>query len=107
MDTAERFGCRVRAIRKARKLTISELAERADADAKHLGRVERGEKRPSFELIMSLARALEVSPETFFHSQRPINDRDSLKKQITRLLDDVELAQLQCAHRILKALLEP
>jgi transcriptional regulator with XRE-family HTH domain len=107
MEAAEKFGRRVRAVRKARKLSIGELAEKADTDVKHLGRVERGEKRPSFELIVGLAQALNVSPATFFEFEAVQGDRNVVQKQLARLLADVELAQLQRVHRMLKVLLEP
>ena len=107
MDAAGKFGCRVRAVRKARKLSISNLAEKANTDVKHLGRVERGERRPSFELIMALAEALTVSPATFFEFEGTQDNRDILQKQIARLIADVELSQLQRVQRVLKVLLEP
>ena len=43
------------------------LAEREGNRTKHLGRIERGEKVPSFELIVALARELGASPSAFFH----------------------------------------
>ena len=107
MNAEQKFGHRLRAIRKSRKLNIGQLAEKADTDVKHLGRVERGEKRPSFDLIVALAHALNVSPAKLFEFDAPQNDADVLRKQLERLLVDVELAQLQKVHRILEVLLEP
>jgi transcriptional regulator with XRE-family HTH domain len=38
-----------------------------DIGPKHLGKIERGEKVPSFELIIAIARELNASPSTFRH----------------------------------------
>ena len=65
LTAAAQFGALVRAARKASGLKAWQVADKADIDAKHLGRIERGEKQPSFELIIALAMALNVSPSRF------------------------------------------
>src|SRR5690349_18555541 len=55
MDSQSKlFGRRVRSIRRAAKITQEDAAERAHLNAKYLGELERGEKRPSFEAILAL-----------------------------------------------------
>ncbi len=106
MNPAEKFGHRLRVIRKARKLKIGELAEKADAGVKHLGRIERGEKQPSFELIIALAQAMNVSPASLFEFDPPQSDAKALRRQFDQLLADQEAGQLQKMYRIVKALVE-
>ena len=66
MNEATLFGQLLRATRKAHNVGLAKLAEKVGIGAKHLGRIERGEKLPSFELIIALANAMGVSPSEFF-----------------------------------------
>jgi transcriptional regulator with XRE-family HTH domain len=106
MNAAEKFGYRVRAVRKAHKLKIGQLAEKAGTSAKYLGRLERGEKQPSFELIVALAQALGVSPARFFEFDLVESDPRALQRELVHLLADAEVSQLQRVYRTVKALLE-
>jgi len=107
MKEAELFGQLVRAARKAGKMSLGQLAEKANTGVKHLGRIERGEKLPSFELIVALARALNVSPSTFFHFENANADPKFLMQQLQALLTKRDAKQLRKAYRVLQATLEP
>ena len=50
----------VRTLRKARGETLNDLARRADIDAGHLSRIERGLTSPSIAVAARLARALDL-----------------------------------------------
>jgi transcriptional regulator with XRE-family HTH domain len=101
------FGKRVRAIRKAARITQEKAAEAAHLNSKYLGEIERGEKRPSFEAIVALAKALKVSPATFFQFDGDESDEKTLRRKIEILLRDARPQQLVQVHKILKAFLEP
>lgn len=58
---AERFGRRVRAFRKLKRLQQVELAKRVEISTTSLGRIERGEKRPSPELMTKIAEQLNIN----------------------------------------------
>ena len=107
MNQPKLFGKRVRTIRKAAKITQEEAAEAAHLNSKYLGEIERGEKRPSFEAIMALAKALNVSPDAFFQFDREENDEKTLRRKIETLLKVANLQQLRQVQRVLKAFLEP
>jgi transcriptional regulator with XRE-family HTH domain len=107
MTAGARFGHCLRATRKTKKLKIAQLAERAGTGVKHLGRIERGEKLPSFDLIIALAEAMNVSPATFFELKDPERDPRVLRKKLQRLLDLLDGEQLRLAHRVFSALFEP
>ncbi|OFV95681.1 MAG: hypothetical protein A3H28_15485 [Acidobacteria bacterium RIFCSPLOWO2_02_FULL_61_28] len=107
MDQLYLFGKRVRTIRRAAKITQEDAAEKAHLNPKYLGEIERGEKRPSFEAILALARALNVSPAAFFQFDREESNEKVLRRRIEVLLQKSSPAQLQQAYRILKAVLEP
>jgi len=103
MNPAAQFGRRLREIRKSHKLKIGELAEKADTGVKHLGRVERGEKQPSFELIIALAAAMSVSAAKFFEFDQPQADPKVLRRQLDQFLARRDAKQLQQIQRVLAA----
>ncbi len=105
LTAAAQFGALVRAARKASGLKAWQVADKADIDAKHLGRIERGEKQPSFELIIALAMALNVSPSRFFEFELPASDPKLLQRQIAVLLRGRSHSELRLAHEVLKRLL--
>lgn len=101
MTSAAQFGHRLREVRKAQKLKIGELAERANTGVKHLGRVERGEKQPSFELIIALAGAMNVSAAKFFEFEPPQADPKVIRKQLDQFLARQDAKQLRRVQRLL------
>jgi transcriptional regulator with XRE-family HTH domain len=107
MNEAELFGRLLRATRKDRKMSLGKLAEKVDIGVKHLGRIERGEKVPSFELIIALAKELNTSPATFFHFENANADSKFLAQQLQALLTQRDAKQLRRAFRVLQATLEP
>jgi transcriptional regulator with XRE-family HTH domain len=107
MEQAKLFGRRVRAIRKAARITQERIAEQAQINPKYLGELERGEKKPSFDALLAIAKALHVSPAIFFHFDKEENDERVLRRKIEVLLHDRSPQQLQQAYRILRTLLEP
>jgi transcriptional regulator with XRE-family HTH domain len=107
MNEAELFGRLLRATRKDRKMSLGKLAEKVDIGIKHLGRIERGEKVPSFELIIALANELNTSPATFFHFENANADSKFLGQQLQALLTQRDAKQLRKAFRVLQATLEP
>jgi transcriptional regulator with XRE-family HTH domain len=106
MSAAVLFGKRLRAVRKAQGLRIGKLAERAETGVKHLGRIERGEKQPSFELIISLAKGLDVSPSILFDFEPAQTDPRVLKAQLQHFLERKDARQLLQAKRVLRALFD-
>ena len=103
MNEAALFGQLLRATRKAHNLGQAELAEKVGIGAKHLGRVERGEKLPSFELIIALANAIGESPSVFFEFENARVDQRFVKERLRQLVDNRNLEELRKAYRILRA----
>jgi transcriptional regulator with XRE-family HTH domain len=107
MEQEKLFGRRVRAIRKATRKTQERIAECAQINPKYLGELERGEKKPSFDALIAIAKALQVSPASFFYFDRDEDDERILRRKIEGLLHDRNSQQLQQVYRMLRALLEP
>ena len=55
------MGVRIRARRRALKLTQEKLAERVDVSPSYVGCIERGEKKASLETVVRVGEALDMS----------------------------------------------
>lgn len=67
----ERFGRRVRELRKARGWTQEELAEAADLHENYVSRLETGNQEPGLFVILRLCRAFDLPPAVLLSSLWP------------------------------------
>jgi len=67
MEYSVLFGRRLRSIRKARGLKQRELADKIGMNAKYISQLETGAGQPSFDILVSFTRELDVS-NVFFLS---------------------------------------
>ena len=85
----EKFGERIRELRKSRGLTIYELAMRLGISRNTLTLWERGEKEPcGITLLEDMADVLQVSLRNLLAGENEIrieNDLKSLNERVTRL----------------------
>ena len=56
----DRYGRRIRAFRKLKRIQQTEFAKRIGLSVTILGRIERGEKMPSEEQLQNIADALSI-----------------------------------------------
>ena len=61
---AVRLGAFIRARRTAARLSLRELAQRANVSKAYLSQVERGQHEPSLTVLMAIADGLGVPPAT-------------------------------------------
>lgn len=69
-DLLQRFGTRVRELRKSRGWSQEFLAEQADLDRTYIGGIERGERNVSLENIARIAHALKMDLSALFRDIR-------------------------------------
>ena len=55
-------GGNIRRMRKSKRLTLEQLAEKAEANPKYLGAVERGEENIGLKKLEQVATALGIEP---------------------------------------------
>ena len=77
----EAFGEYVRAQRKLAKLSLRELAARAEISNAYLSQVERGLHAPSVRVLKNLADAFEVSAETILGQAGLLDDDEAGEEQ--------------------------
>ncbi len=56
----DRYGRRIRAFRKLKRIQQTELAKRISISVTILGRIERGEKQPTDEQLQSIADVFDI-----------------------------------------------
>ncbi|HHV09907.1 MAG TPA: helix-turn-helix transcriptional regulator [Clostridiales bacterium] len=70
-DITKIIGNRIRTLRNDKGFSIEELAEKADINTTHLGRIERGESIPRLDSIEKIINALGITFEELFRYIQP------------------------------------
>jgi transcriptional regulator with XRE-family HTH domain len=86
------IGKKIKEIRELRNLKQKDLSERIGKSAAYLNAVEKGNKKPSLDLIISIADALDIDPgEIMFRSANISQIKKILQKSnFTQLLEELK-----------------
>ena len=90
MDNKNKLGSKIKAIRETRKISIEDLADKANLPAEGIRKIENGELVPSLTPLLKIARVMGVRIGTFMDDQEdigPVLNRKDEKKSITRFSD--------------------
>ncbi len=98
------LGKRIRSLRNLKGWTQQELGERADINYKFLGEIERGQQNPSFQILVKIAKALEVEILELFRFEHEISDRKQIEKRINEILKDISDDSLRQILMLLRVL---
>ncbi len=71
----------LRELRLRKNLTQAELANIIGVDPAHISLLENGNRKPSYETLVKLASALNVSERNFFAFMRSFADTPDTKAQ--------------------------
>lgn len=74
--TVETLGDYLREQRVANRLSLRQLAEATGVSNPYLSQIERGLRRPSAEVLQSIAKALRISAETLYVQAGILNPDD-------------------------------
>jgi transcriptional regulator with XRE-family HTH domain len=72
------FADKLRILRNENNLTQEQLAERINKSTEHISFLERGERSPSFEVLIDIANAFNISPASLLDFEQPENATDLL-----------------------------
>lgn len=64
--TNNRLGIRIRALRRLKRMTQQQMAERLSLSASQLSNIERGLKEPNPDLMEKMANVLDIPREELF-----------------------------------------
>lgn len=66
MNIKQKFGIKIKNLRKSKGLSQEKLANLAEIDRTYLPTIEKGERNVSIEVIERLANALDISVKDLF-----------------------------------------
>jgi transcriptional regulator with XRE-family HTH domain len=102
-DDLKKFGNRLKDLRSSRGWTQDELGERAGLNSKYAGEMERGERNPSLDVILRLARALDVDPAELVGDDLSDLNREDLLERVVRELSQQSNPELRAWLRVSRA----
>jgi transcriptional regulator with XRE-family HTH domain len=92
----EDLGAYLREQRQNARLSLRQLAELAEVSNPYLSQIERGLKKPSAEILQSLAKGLRVSAESLYIRAGILDERDEQQVGIeAAILSDSLLTERQ------------
>jgi transcriptional regulator with XRE-family HTH domain len=94
-ETAARsqVGDFIREQRSAAKVSLRELARAAGVSNPYLSQVERGLRKPSAEILSSIARGLSISAETLYEQAGILDRRDGSADTVAAIRSDAALSE--------------
>ncbi|WP_342042519.1 helix-turn-helix domain-containing protein [Bacillus sp. OTU2372] len=85
------IGKNIYEIRKKRRLTLSELAERADISKSYLSNIERNlNQNPSIHVVKKIANVLNVDMKTLLYSEISQEDLQIPDKELMDLVNELK-----------------
>lgn len=104
MKEKQLLGRRIKRLRSKLGLTQDALAERVQISPKYLSNIERGRENPTLDTLLRLAKSLKVEPWEVFLLNSEVLDRQALRSQLDRLLDQTNNEeQLRLVLRLMQA----
>jgi transcriptional regulator with XRE-family HTH domain len=71
----KRFGEKLRTLRQRRGISLRQLASELGFSAHgHIAQIERGERKPSADLVVKIARLFEVSTDQLMMDELELDD---------------------------------
>jgi transcriptional regulator with XRE-family HTH domain len=99
------FGNYLQKIRKKKKLTQLQLAEKSGLSLKHLGEIERGRGNPSLESLNSLAESLDLTlPELFSFQVQEIFRKEDISDKLIESIKTTSSKNMSILMNILQEL---
>jgi len=94
-DTAARsqVGDFIREQRSAAKVSLRELARTAGVSNPYLSQVERGLRKPSAEILASIARGLKISAESLYEQAGILDRRSGNAETVAAIRSDSALSE--------------
>ena len=90
MDFQDDFIANLKYYRKEKKISQEKLAELCDCATSTIGCIESGRQTPSFELLVKIAKALNISPADLFLRNASSTVRNTKSVLKTKLLPQIE-----------------
>lgn len=97
-----RIGQRIRKIRKAHGLSQEDLAEKVDISVTHMSHIETGNTKLSLQVLVDIARALEVRTDDLLNDNTTYST-DTALHDISTVLERCTANQTKAIVDLVKA----
>ncbi|MGO2194606.1 MAG: helix-turn-helix domain-containing protein [Brachybacterium sp.] len=97
-ETLDAIGPRLRALRQARELTLTEVADTTGLSISILSRVETGHRQPTLDVLIPLARTYQVALDRLVAAPATGDPRVHLEPYRHARGGVVESAQVLCRY---------
>ena len=104
MDYRKELGKNIRSLRKSKKLSIKDLAEKSKLTEKYLNTVELGKNNISFDNLIMISEALEIKPYFLFRFSD--NKFEKLINQLVTQVSNDEGKYIELYLKIIKNIQE-
>lgn len=101
MDYYE-IGQRIRRIRKARKLSQEQLAEKVNISITHMSHIETGNTKLSLPVLVDIAEALEVQTDSLLYDH-PRESISNAIHDITSIIEECDASQARLIVNLVKS----
>jgi transcriptional regulator with XRE-family HTH domain len=91
--TASQVGSFIREQRSAARVSLRELARTAGVSNPYLSQVERGLRKPSAEILASIARGLKISAESLYEQAGILDRRTGTADTLAAIRSDPALSE--------------
>ena len=91
--TASQVGDYIREQRSAARVSLRELARTAGVSNPYLSQVERGLRKPSAEILASIARGLKISAESLYEQAGILDRRSGNPDTVAAIRSDSALSE--------------
>jgi transcriptional regulator with XRE-family HTH domain len=89
------LGAFIRDQRRNARLSLRKLSERAGISNPYLSQIERGLRKPSAEILQSIAKGLSISAETLYVRAGILDERPTGPGLVEHILRDATLTEGQ------------
>ena len=102
MTIKELFGRRIQEIRKQKRLSQEQIAEKAGISSNYLSRIECGKENPTLDMLIKLGEALETNMWEMFDVGHAVSAKE-LKEAIQKFSLKADEETLRTIVKIIKA----
>ena len=102
-DLKKLLGDRIKAIRRSKRMSQQELAEKAVIDQRSLSHIECGDNFPS-KCLVDIANALETPLPELFSFKKNLISKDEMINSINEIIEELSFNELKIVYRVFKKL---
>ena len=102
----QRFGARLKALRKESGLTQIELANKLSVHISYIGLLERGERIPSLPTLTRIAKFFGIKPSDFIIEEDKSTKLTMKQKALLYIINEGDKEQIEKIHKIAKIVID-